>query len=78
MKQIVRVTIRNSEELKLLKEAFKNLPIRITKGFNSVIISPKSEDIKARKRDNKYLQLLSALSILQQTGFKSSAKIIRF
>jgi len=78
MKQIVRIKIRNSEELRLLKEAFKNSPVRVTKGFNSVIISPKSEDIKADKNNNKYLQLLSVLSILQQAGFKSSAKIIRF
>jgi len=77
MKQFIRVSIRNSEELKLLKEAFISLPIRVTKGFNSVIISPRSEDIKARKKNNKYLQLLSALSILEKTGFKSSARIIR-
>jgi len=78
MKQFLRVEVKNSEELKLLKEAFKNLPIRITKGFNSVIISPKSEDIRAKKKNNKYLQLLSALAVLEKTGFKSTTKIIKF
>ena len=78
MKQFVRVTIKNWEEEKILREAFKGLPIRVVKGFNSLIISPKSENIKAKKGDNKYLQLLAALNILQQAGFKDSSRIIKF
>ena len=76
MKQFVRVEIKNWEEELTLKKLFKDTMLRVTKGFGSIIISPRTENIK--KGDNKYLQLLTALSILQQTGFKNSAKIIRF
>ena len=78
MKQIVRVNIKNWREEELLKKVFENLPVRIIKGFNSLIINPKSNSIKANKYENKYFQLLSILSILQQLGFKSTTKIINF
>ena len=76
MKQFIRVSVKNYKEERLLKKTFKGLPVRTVKGFNSIIISPKTESIK--KGNNKYLQLLSALSTLQKVGFKNSARIIKF
>ena len=76
MKQFIRVSIKNSEEEVTLRKLFKNQKARITKGFNSLIVSPTTENIK--KGDNKYLQLLTSLTILQKAGFKNSTKIIKF
>ena len=76
MEQFIRVTVKNSEEEVTLKKMFEDQKARVTKGFNSLIISPRTENIK--KGDNKYLQLLKALTILQKAGFKNSAKIIKF
>ena len=78
MKQIIRVEVKNWKEEELLRKAFKSLPIRVVKGFGSLIISPKSEDIRASKESNKYLQLLSVLSILEKTGFRNSVRLIKF
>jgi len=78
MKQIVRVSIKNWKEEEILREAFKSLPARTTKGFESLIISPKSDNIKGNKHNNKYLQLIDILAVLERLGFKESIKIIKF